>query len=473
MRDDDVHGHASDTPDSVTQPPTQRMFGLAADRYAATARASCTSRCICSTSASTRVEAALAAQPGEEREPQLAVVEVAVEVEQVGLDEHAAPGHERRAHPDVGRGRPPAPLAVLLDRGAAGVDAVARVDERVLGHEVGGREAERAAALVAVLDRPAQLERRAEEAVGLLEVAGDDEAADVGRGDDLAVDLDERHDARLERVLLRSSVRVALGLVAEAEVLPDRDLRGAELVARGSSSMNSCGPCAANERSNGITTSSRTPRPAIRSVLISSEVSSFGAASGATTWRGCGSKVRTVSAPPITSRWPRCTPSNSPTATWRGRVSASGSQVTFISRGSLRRASACRPHAARRARPGRRRRAAGPGSAPPRRTATPWRPPRVLARERHRRAGSRARRRAAVRARGRRRRRRRRPIARAAQLDAVGVAEVGDQRAHVGPRASTRSRSPRGPPRARRSSKRVTSTSRSASSTSSPARASA
>src|SRR4051812_42227301 len=96
------------------------------------------------------------------------------------------------------------------------------------------------------------------------------------------------------------------------------------------SSMNSCGPWAANERSNGITTSSRTPRPAIRSVLISSEVRSFGAASGATTWRGCGSKVSTVSAPRITSRWPRWTPSNSPTATWRGRVSTSGSQVTRI-----------------------------------------------------------------------------------------------------------------------------------------------
>ena len=71
-----------------------------------------TSRCICSTSAVDRVEAPLAAQPGEEREPQLAVVEVAVEVEQVGLDEHAAAGDEGRAHADVGRGRPPAPLAV-------------------------------------------------------------------------------------------------------------------------------------------------------------------------------------------------------------------------------------------------------------------------------------------------------------------------------------------------------------------------
>ena len=46
----------------------------------------------------------------------------------------------------------------------------------------------------------------------------------MGRGDDLAVDLDERHDARLERGLRAQQVGVALGLVAEAEVLPDRDL---------------------------------------------------------------------------------------------------------------------------------------------------------------------------------------------------------------------------------------------------------
>src|SRR4051794_29542893 len=96
-------------------------------------------------------------------------------------------------------------------------------------------------------------------------------------------------------------------------------------------STNSCAPWAAKERLKGMTTSSRTPRPATRSALTSSEVSSLGAASGATTARGCGSKVSTVSAPSITSRWPRWTPSNSPTATWRGRGSASGSQVTFMS----------------------------------------------------------------------------------------------------------------------------------------------
>ena len=102
--------------------------------------------------------------------------------------------------------------------------------------------------------------------------------------------------------------------------------------------MKSCGERLANAPSNGITTSSRTPSPAIRSAFVSSDVISFGAVSGETTVRGCGSNVSTVSAPPITSRWPTCTPSNSPTATWRGRDSTSGSHVTCISRGSLRRA---------------------------------------------------------------------------------------------------------------------------------------
>ena len=52
------------------------------------------------------------------------------------------------------------------------------------------------------------------------------------------------------------------------------------------------------EPSNGITTSSSTPSEAIRSVFVASEVSSFGAESGATTVRGCGSNVSTrVGAP--------------------------------------------------------------------------------------------------------------------------------------------------------------------------------
>ena len=52
---------------------------------------------------------------------------------------------------------------------------------------------------------------------------------------------------------------------------------------------------------------------------------SFGSAAGCRISSGCGSKVRTVSAPSITARWPRWTPSKVPIATSRGRGSASSS----------------------------------------------------------------------------------------------------------------------------------------------------
>src|SRR4051795_5102693 len=54
-----------------------------------------------------RLEVPLAGQPGEERARQLSVVEVALEVEEEGLDEHAAAGDEGRPHADAGRRRPP------------------------------------------------------------------------------------------------------------------------------------------------------------------------------------------------------------------------------------------------------------------------------------------------------------------------------------------------------------------------------
>ena len=205
-----------------------------------------------------------------------------------------------------------------------------------------------------------------------------------------------------------------------------------------SRSMNSCALWAENVPSNGITTSSRTPSSAIRSALTASEVSSFGADSGATTVRGCGSKVSTVSAPRITSRWPMCTPSNSPTARWRARGRASGSQVTSIVatrkpttglrvpswRGSAMRDQPVRVGQAHECLGERRR------------TATPWRRAAgVVGLEAH--LGQEAERvgerhdplLVGV-----------RHVERAdrgpPQLEAVGVAEVGDQRADVGARGA-------------------------------------
>ena len=79
--------------------------------------------------------------------------------------------------------------------------------------------------------------------------------------------------------------------------------------------MNCSAVRLANSRSNGISTSSSTPRPVIRSPFIESDWSSLGSASGLSTASGCGSKVSTASHPRITSRWPRCTPSKVPIAT--------------------------------------------------------------------------------------------------------------------------------------------------------------
>ncbi len=151
---------------------------------------------------------------------------------------------------------------------------------------------------------------------------------------------------------------------------------------------------AANSASKGITISSRTPSEAISSALRSSVVSSLGVCWGATTDTGCGSNVSTLSAPVITSRWPRCTPSKVPTATLRAAArSTSGRRVTFTAAQTIWRARRAPDRA--RSRGGSRHGSPRGGGATASRTSNG-------------------------------------PIAVRLQLQAVGVAEVGDQRAHVG-----------------------------------------
>src|SRR6185436_7105821 len=53
-----------------------------------------------------RIEALLAADPLDEIQPQLPPVQIALVVEDEGLDEQAAAGDERRAHADRDRRRP-------------------------------------------------------------------------------------------------------------------------------------------------------------------------------------------------------------------------------------------------------------------------------------------------------------------------------------------------------------------------------
>ena len=106
------------------------------------------------------------------------------------------------------------------------------------------------------------------------------------------------------------------------------------------SCTNSSALCLEKPRSKGITTSSSTPRPAIRSRLTGKGLISLGVASGWITDSGCGSKVSTVSEPSITARCPRWTPSKVPMATRRGaeRGSTSWRDTTFMPERTLRRA---------------------------------------------------------------------------------------------------------------------------------------
>src|SRR3954451_14676164 len=171
------------------------------------------------------LEALLAAQALEELQAQRGAVDVLVEVEQVRLDQLPAARHEHRPHAHVRRRRV---RPAVLGRRAARVDAVPGRDVAVLGQQVRGREAELAPALVAVDDLAADRERRPEQLVGVLGGAAEHEPADVARGHDLAVELEQRHDARLEALVGGETRGAALGAVAEAEVLAHADVRRAQ-----------------------------------------------------------------------------------------------------------------------------------------------------------------------------------------------------------------------------------------------------
>jgi hypothetical protein len=102
--------------------------------------------------------------------------------------------------------------------------------QAVVGDDVGGREAELAAPLVTLDDGALDHEGCPEAAPRSLHVAGRDQRPDPGRGDGLAVDLDQRHHPGLELQVRFQHRRVAFGFGAEAEVLADRHLLGIELL---------------------------------------------------------------------------------------------------------------------------------------------------------------------------------------------------------------------------------------------------
>ena len=136
---------------------------------------------------------------------------VEVLVKQVGLDEYRAAGAEGGAYADIDRRA----HSIRARR----VDAVTRADERLVWDQIGSRETELAPPLVAAHDLAAELKRGAEKVLGRLDVAGQHKPPNVARGDDLAVDLDERDHAGVESPVVAQHLGVTDGAVAETEIL--------------------------------------------------------------------------------------------------------------------------------------------------------------------------------------------------------------------------------------------------------------
>jgi len=174
------------------------------------------------------VELALAAQEVRELDPGVLAVEVAVEVEQVRLEQRVVGVLvERRAATEIDRTR--VPLAVTTQV-PTGVDAVGRQAHGVGHLDVGRREAEQASPLVALHDRPAGLERAPEHRRGQFDLATGHRTPDGGGADRFlhpvgAVDEFERGHLEVVGLPEPGEQRdVALPPTAEVEVLTDDDL---------------------------------------------------------------------------------------------------------------------------------------------------------------------------------------------------------------------------------------------------------
>ena len=186
------------------------------------------SRHICSTSSSTVSNASSWRRKRRELDAHRAVVGVAVEADQVGLDDRALDVAEGRVAADRDRGG----IALLAgpEDAEAGVDAGRRHDAPGRPAQVRGRHAERAAARESAHDGAVEPRVAAEQARRVLDLALAHELADPGRRDALAVGGHERdcRHAEAEPLAERGQRRrVALGGVAEAVVLAHDDVHGA------------------------------------------------------------------------------------------------------------------------------------------------------------------------------------------------------------------------------------------------------
>src|SRR5262249_14358297 len=147
-------------------------------------------------------ELLLGAEEAAEADFEVFAVDVAVEIEEVHFEDALAAGvRDRGAHADVGD----AAQRFGADCGVDGVDAVGW-ELLVVGAEVGGGEADRAAKLVALRDGAEDRVGTTEETFGFRQPAFLHGAADEGAADDLAFDFDGGHAYFVEAELVAEAV---------------------------------------------------------------------------------------------------------------------------------------------------------------------------------------------------------------------------------------------------------------------------
>ena len=173
------------------------------------------------------VELALAAQEVLEADLGRFAVEVALEVEEVGLEQRVVGVLvKRRPAPEIDGARVDGPVGSLV---AAGVHTIGGQAHRVGHVDVGRREADLAAALVATDDGAPHLVGPSQHPGGELDVAAGERPPD-GRAADRLLDA-VRPDDQVHRVddevvidaVLLEQPDVAVAVAAEVEVLADDD----------------------------------------------------------------------------------------------------------------------------------------------------------------------------------------------------------------------------------------------------------
>src|SRR5260370_20612556 len=163
----------------------------------------------------------------DEGDAEMAAIEIAGESEEMDLEREIAAA-EGRAHAEIGDAVVPAVAAA--DGGAHRIDAAGGA--QVIGElDMGGRDADRAAAPIALLDPAIDLPGAGEERRRIARPAFDEKMADARRRVNFAIALHRLDDGDAEAESLAHPAqqrRIAAAAVAEDEVVTDDGLANAE-----------------------------------------------------------------------------------------------------------------------------------------------------------------------------------------------------------------------------------------------------